>query len=296
MSYTPAQELFYAIRDFKDGLNGVRSALEKSRSPGVRYQSWSPLYIAIRNNMPEVVALLLEFGADPKEPCGTEPGRDGFNVLPLETALEESPESIPHLVRAGIDIHQKLERTGKTPLETALDSNKPKSIAALLELGAAPDPLVRKDLLERGINRDQPEVVERLIKLGTGADPSILETALEKSPKSLEHLKDHLDPSWKIVGKDKIRRLELIDTKPLRTVTDIFNFAARERLTIVTNHDTKAESSLRENFDALSGTPLLHEAFEQFTKLGGKADPAALKKNYTARNKEPLIRPLSREA
>lgn len=292
-----SKALFYAIRDYGGGLDGVRNLLERyHRDPEDRHQGWSPLYIAIHNDRPDVAALLLEFGADPKAPCGIESNRDGFNILPLEIALEKSPGSIPHLVRAGVDLHQPLGPGKKTPIEMATDRNLLKSIAVLLELGVAPGPLDKQALLQNAVNRDRPDLVRELVRLGVGVDPALLETALEKSPKSLEHLKDHLDPSWKIVGKDKIRRLELIDTKPLRSATDIFNFAVRERLTIVTHHEIKSENVLRENFDASANNPLLHEAFEQFTKLGGKADPAVLKKNYIARNKESLIRPLSREA
>ncbi len=71
----------------------------------------------------------------------------------------------------------------------------------------------------------------------------------------------------------------------LHSMTDIFNFAMRERIVIMKNEKSGAESiAAPVSFDAVN-RPVLEKALAEFTRLGGVVDPA-----FVLRRK--LVKPL----
>ena len=59
-------------------------------------------------------------------------------------------------------------------------------------------------------------------------------------------------------------------------ITDVFNFASRERIRILHNTATQQDKMETTAFDALPAREQLEEALRALKDLGGKADPAAL--------------------
>ena len=96
----------------------------------------TPLHLAAWRNNPEVVALLLDRGADVE-------ARNEIGSTPLHfAAVRNKPEAIALLLDGGADIDAR-DEYGGVPLHFATRNNKPEVVALLLDRGA--DAEVRDD-------------------------------------------------------------------------------------------------------------------------------------------------------
>ena len=59
-------------------------------------------------------------------------------------------------------------------------------------------------------------------------------------------------------------------------ITDVFNFASRERIRIVNNLKTRADNVETTPFDNLADRTQVEEAYKFLIALGGRADAASL--------------------
>lgn len=103
--------------------------LEKTDADG-----YSPLHLAARClGDPEVMAVLLDAGADPN--------REGpMDVTPLHLAAGFADRAIVELlIDAGADLEAKSWRRDYTPLHFAASEDNPEALRVLLERGALPD-------------------------------------------------------------------------------------------------------------------------------------------------------------
>lgn len=97
-------------------------------------QSRGPLDVALLRNKPDMVAILLAFGADPD-------GARDASRSPLHLAVNrKSPEMTAALLKAGADPN-RLDKGGWTPLHTAAAENQLETAKVLLTGGADPTTL-----------------------------------------------------------------------------------------------------------------------------------------------------------
>jgi hypothetical protein len=80
---------------------------------------------------------------------------------------------------------------------------------------------------------------------------------------------------WHVLANDRIAHVRI--EKPLGyKVTEIFNFAARERSTLHQNMATKAETALMHGFDDITDKAGLEQALVELKKRGGKPDAGSI--------------------
>ena len=92
----------------------------------------TPLHWAAAGGIPEIVAALLDAGADLEART-----RDGWT--PLHLAAEHgTPETVATLLDAGADLEARTG-DGKTPLHRAAEDGTPETVATLLDAGADPE-------------------------------------------------------------------------------------------------------------------------------------------------------------
>ena len=141
--------------------------------------NWTPLHRAAGHNPdPEVVAALLEAGADPH-------ARGYEEETPLyEAAANENPAVAALLLEAGADVNAR-GSTGRTPLHQAAGRNSNPEVLAVL-LGAGADPLARgvfpdprwrhgntTPLHEAARLNSNPAIVTALIEAGTDVNTRV---------------------------------------------------------------------------------------------------------------------------
>ncbi len=115
-------------------LRVVQSLLARGADPNLR-ESWggqTALMWAVAGGHPEVVALLVEHGADVHARSSGQ-----FTSL-LFAAQQDDAESARVLLAAGVDVGERMTKTGLTPLLVASASGFQDVSAVLLEAGANP--------------------------------------------------------------------------------------------------------------------------------------------------------------
>lgn len=148
-------------------LDAVRAQLEKDpgwlNRPDDRGKS--PLFHAVTNNRVEIVAFLLEQGADPQF-------ADATGLTPLHIAVWHGrAEPARLLVERGADIHAR-DVFGDTPLHTAAMHGRVDMIGWLLSVGADPALTNDEDLTPAALARRHRETeTAELLEALTREDP-----------------------------------------------------------------------------------------------------------------------------
>jgi len=96
-------------------------------------QSDPPLVFAVEHGSPEIVAALLEKGANPDQV-----GSNGYAPI-FDAILHADYASVTALLKNHADPNWKNSTTGETPLIQAVKLNQVKNIQALLNAGAEPN-------------------------------------------------------------------------------------------------------------------------------------------------------------
>jgi ankyrin repeat protein len=96
-------------------------------------QSDPPLVYAVEHGNPEIVAALLEKGADPNQI-----GSNGYAPI-FDAILHADYASVDVLLKNHADPNWKNSKTGETPLIQAVKLNQVKNVQALLNDGADPN-------------------------------------------------------------------------------------------------------------------------------------------------------------
>lgn len=93
---------------------------------------------------------------------------------------------------------------------------------------------------------------------------------------------------WEMMGDAQVAVTSLNEKLGYR-MTDVFNFASLERIRIVNNLKTGADTMQSTPFDALHDRQQLQEAFNALRALGGHADPSCIEAG--ALRKTPRLAP-----
>lgn len=140
--------LIEACRMARPNVKVIRELLAAEADPDAAFHAASrtdaylPLHLAASRGDAEVVALLLEHGADPTRPSG----RVSKQRTPLEWLVHTPGDTVgPRqvsqvaklLIEAGADVNIRTEN-GRTPLMSVAERGWTEPVKALLELGADP--------------------------------------------------------------------------------------------------------------------------------------------------------------
>ncbi len=216
------------------------------------------LATAVFNGRIEAVRLLLERGAKIEERA-----TGYYNMTPLSVAAIKGRLNILQLLLdRGADIKSP-DKDGDTALINATRSKTTGVVAELLQRGA--DKSVRNH-----------------------AGKSVVDIALADGRKEVYHLlgiKPQIDlpPAPAAVEKEAPVRAENADEVVFfrphgnRILEETFNFAARERITLLRNGmDGPVEAMTRDSFDLLGDKAALRHAFEIYQSRGGKLAEAEI--------------------
>jgi len=196
------------------------------------------MYVAASKGNPEAVSALLETGMSPN-------GHDTDGETALHAAVkEDNNEIIETLIQARAN--PNLVYNDITALERALGQGN--------ETGA---------IIILRSNKCTPATIEKAKKI---AKENSLETFLDELKKSPNKYK----PIWKKVDRDRLLHIDYEDC--IKTeLKEVFNFKARERITIACNVLTGKENIIRESFRIMDEETILNAA-EKFRDLGGNVN------------------------
>ncbi|MEZ0262980.1 MAG: ankyrin repeat domain-containing protein [Alphaproteobacteria bacterium] len=198
---------------------------------------------------------LLEKGA---KPVATDYyGRNAFHLA----VARNYARAVDMMLDGGVDINARDTHYGYTPLHLAIGNNHTAMAEKLLDRGA--------DLTVRDSSAKTP--LQYAQERGCGAIVHMIEVRTAPPPVA-PALKDDGE-QWLKLGED---RVAYIGTFPDigRRLTEIFNFATRERISISENLKSGQESSSApQSFDVLPEAAL-QRAMEAYKTLGGKPDAA----------------------
>ena len=149
--------------------NQVKKFLESGADPNMMDdRGWKPLFLAIENRNPEMIKLLLKYGADPKRATK---GYSAYNYA-ISWACAPCNNDVPArtLIEYGVDVNMKDPETGFTPLhELVVDWRRPgpfqKDIALLLiSKGADVNARDKKGIRPLGyaVGKDRADIAQLL--------------------------------------------------------------------------------------------------------------------------------------
>jgi ankyrin repeat protein len=161
---TPTEEKLLDIMKNRGELSEIIALLE---TPGINvnvkvnendsiFSYYTPLHLAVYNELPEVVKILLEKGADVN-------AKGSFGQTPLHDAASRGfLDAMKLFLSKGADVNAK-DRWDETPLHFAVDNKLPEVVKILLEKGADVN---AKDLSGRtSLNGAAKSGVSEIVKL-----------------------------------------------------------------------------------------------------------------------------------
>jgi hypothetical protein len=190
------------------------------------------------------------------------------------------------LVARGVDINIRYRDV--TALAWAINDNRPQAVRWLLDHGADADMQVESGkwtpLMVAAV-QGKPELVEWM--LAAGANP----LAGNRDGKTAEQAardQKHDAIAARLAAAAADSPLEISYSYPLqdRVMQEIFNFARRERVTLVRQHGGgPVEAVQRESFSKLDDLSGLRKAFAEHKKRGGKMEEGEVFSNALAKTK-----------
>ncbi|MBI1215158.1 MAG: hypothetical protein GC185_04980 [Alphaproteobacteria bacterium] len=214
---------------------------------------------AIYANNPRAVALLLEKGAS----TVTSAVRHGSPLL--LAAQKGNLEICEKLVEKDPALLTLRDRDGNTPLHKAAESGHEEVAAFLLHKGVDPHAKNKANrtplfLAQSKNNFNVASILEALPKPPTAyAVPQAAETAQPET-----------ETGWRKLADDCVAHVKDAPAIGYR-ITEIFNFAARERVTLYRNLETGAESVDVKDFARIAQKAPLERALAELQKRGGHA-------------------------
>jgi len=276
--------MFAAIE--RGDVKTVRKMLDKGYHPdSATFGGKCALLVAVIADKKEIVALLLERGGSLSANYYHDELGDTRNetLLHLAAALGRQ-EIVAQLLE-----HDRYDRT----LIDRLDSNR----NTALHLAAANGHLaVVRQLLSagfdpalKGANGKQPVGYafqgkhQEIVELLQGA---VAARELAKNPPKPAPAPVKPEPPpgpWKLVGPESVAHQSGMEELGYK-ITDVFNFSSRERIRIVNNLKTRADSVTTVSFNDLGDTRQIEEALEALKRLGGTApEDTAVKRDLRPR-------------
>lgn len=287
---------------------------------------WTPLYIAALRGNSRVIEALIKAGADINAKTAKEPALHAAIYSRRTSTVEQllaagADPKIGHLVSTALrysqgDIALKLidagaelsapDQYGATPLSVATQNGESRVVALLLEKNVEVNgrdnsgytalhycatknqPLIAEMLLAQGANAElKTNNGETAFRLARDHRNDAVQELLKEKKKRVESAAPGAE-SWTVLGEARIAYVGHFPAVE-RKITEIFNFEARERVTITENLRTGAEHvSAPAGFDTL-GEATLRRALAEFNTRGGKADEDSVLQNFgaTARSFKP---------
>lgn len=190
-------------------------------------------------------------------------GRSGF-ALNYAAALNRTGLIQTLVEEYGADVNrQKGVGNNWSPLHHACDAGSLRAVQKLLELGA--DPLLRSGAGQVPSQEAKQSNIRELISAFL-ENPAALRT---------EEPVDKYAVKWKLGAPDEVSSVRLSPDGAFR-LTEIFNFSLRRVTALAQEVSTKSLAQTVTYFDDIPDKRVLHEAFNQLSQLGGKADAATI--------------------
>ncbi|HYD18672.1 MAG TPA: ankyrin repeat domain-containing protein [Patescibacteria group bacterium] len=272
MPLTAKGKIFKAVR--KNDIRTVTRLLDHGYNPNTAYWDGdSALLMAAYLGRPEIFEVLVARGADPFGQHHHQEMTTGIWQTLLHVAAANGHKQIVDFLLEG-DKYDKalinrIDNNRNTALHLAAAGGHLEIVRTLLAHGFDPAMTGANGKLAVGFafQGKHAAVVELLQAHKKPATPQPA-PPLEKKPEPAAS-------DWKLLNPDTVARVCDVGGVGYK-ITDVFNFAAGERIRIVNNLKTKADHVETTPFSNLSDRRQLEEAFDALQALGGKADAKAL--------------------
>lgn len=200
-------------------------------------------------NIP-LVTLLIQHGFDAK--AANDAGQTPLHTVLRTQASQEQTDMVLFLLAQGVD-------------KNALDSSNRTALSYAQQFALTDTVKILQDPLPAHI----------LAPVKPSVQPVIVEAIPVPSPAIAPAPAPQDAETWALAGAKSVVHATLYPGLG-RRLTEIFNFETRERIAITENFTLKTETMApHENFDNI-GDEALRKAFDEFRRLGGKADEAAV--------------------
>jgi len=278
MALTQKGRMFAAVE--RGDINKVRRMLDNGYNPDeAKWSGKCALLLAVIHNKPAIAELLIERGATFSGYYYHSEFGDSRHETLLHIAAELGHKDIVKLLIA----HDRYDRSfidkpdtnRNSALHLAAAKGHAEIAQILVDYGF--DPVLK------GANGKLPIGYAHQGKHDALVD---LLTVLQKRAEQLKNPPKAIEPapapkpaddSWKLVNAQSVAHLSGMDALGYK-ITDVFNFASRERIRIVNNLKTRADNVETTSFDDLRDNAQVQEAFAKLKELGGNADEPAAKK------------------
>ena len=229
----------------------------------------TPLFYAVKTGNTGIAKMLIAGGADVN-------AHSSEYAYPLHWAANNGDiDVVKLLVAGGADINALTKAEERTPLYYAIAQNRGSVAEFLLASGARTDIPGTDGKTDADYAKANNSRIAQMIADAAAKPREPAAAALRDIPAPAAEDGE----TWKLMGASKAAH---IGTYPglNRRITEIFNFATRERLIITENLKTGAETmGPAEKFDSLSPDAVA-TASEAFRELGGEATGGQAKKSF----------------
>lgn len=250
-------------------IDTLRTLLAKGANPEAHSEfNRKPLERAVWRGNKEAVAVLLEYKAkdDTVYYDGTllHLAASRGNVDIARMLIDHWPEML-----------KKEDYHFNTALHIAADSGHVDMVTFLIDRGIDPaiKNLENRTALFMAEKNKHQDVVVILQAYQEQVPPPKLPMPKQLAQASVVAADDR--EGWHVLADDRIAHVRI--EKPLGyKITEIFNFAGRERTTLHQNMATKAETALMHSFDDIAEKAGLEQALLELKKRGGKPDAGSI--------------------
>ncbi|HYD18673.1 MAG TPA: ankyrin repeat domain-containing protein [Patescibacteria group bacterium] len=218
------------------------------------------LWFAVNRGNFEAVKLLVESGAK----VTTEMKYDG--TLLQKAARKGSVDIARYLIEKNPKLLELRDRDGETALHTAAAAGYADFVTFLIEQGLDPNArnFNNRAPLALAQKNNHTDVIEVLKPLA----PQRLRLApVAETPALTEE--------WRKLPGERIAHVSIEEAIGYR-VTEIFNFAAREKTTLYQNLESKSETVETRSFDQMGDKSVLETALAELRKRGGVSEPSSI--------------------
>lgn len=271
MAFVPfkGNRMRYAIEN--NDITTVKALLAKGVSPNIEDEfGRSFLWHAVGSGNRDITDTLINSGAEVK---ATEYGQGSLLHLAARKGARDIAE---RLLEKNPALLQTKNRQGESALHVAAESGYEEVVVFLLEKGADINlkNFDNRTPLYLAQRNNHPDMV------------ALLKSRMGITEEKPEPVAINGNDTWEKLSADRIAHVRVEESIGYK-ITEIFNFAARERTAIYRNLETNAETLDAKSFDDLGDTKPVSTAFEELKKRGGSADIGSIEKKPKLRNSIP---------